>query len=108
MRGKRARTASSSPKYERVIWTEEKTARGSRIMPKVSNSPRTPKIRKRATPQSKKRRLDVPPILPIGSGAADDLFDPPVPVEFKPKHGKVCLCSETSNAADSYLSLACE
>ena len=40
MRGKRARTASSSPHYERVVWVERKTARGAKIM-LGSNDPNT-------------------------------------------------------------------
>ena len=92
MRGKRARTASSSPHYERVIWMEKKTARGSRITGKVSNSPQTPRIRKRATPHSKKRRLEVSPVASLGSGAeVDHSLNPPMPIKLKPKPGKVSL-----------------
>jgi len=108
MRGKRARTASSSPKYERVIWTEEKTARGSRIVSRISNSPRTPKIKKRATPHSKKRRFGVSPTLTIGSGTGDGPLNPPLSVKFKPKTGKVCLLCKISGHADSYMSLVCK
>jgi hypothetical protein len=94
MRGKRARTASSSPRYERVIWAEENTARGSRVVSRISNSPRTPKFRKWATPHSKKRKLQISPILPIVSGAGDDSSDLPVPINFKPKTGKVSFFME--------------
>ena len=105
MRGKRARTASSSPKYDRVIWTEEKTARGSRIVSRISNSPRTPKVRKRATPHSKKRRLGVSPTLSIGPSAGEGLLDPPLSFKFKPKAGKVCFQCKTPGHTDGYLDL---
>ena len=92
MHGKHARTASSSPHYERVIWIEKKTARGSRITGKVSNSPQTPRIRKQATPHSKKRRLEVSPVASIGSGAGvGHSLNPPMLIKLKPKPGKVSL-----------------
>ena len=92
MLGKCARTASSSPHYERVIWIEKKTARGSKISGKVSNSPQTPRIRKRVTPHSKKRRLEASPVALIGSVAeVDHSLNPPMPIKLKPKPGKVSL-----------------
>jgi hypothetical protein len=39
MCGTRAHTVPTLPQYERVIWMEKKTARGSKISAKVSNSP---------------------------------------------------------------------
>jgi hypothetical protein len=90
MRGKRARTVSLSPQYTRVIWEEKKTARGSKITARVSNSPRTPKIRKLATPHSK-RRLEAFNITPASSSARDDhIPDPVIPIKLKAKSGKVC------------------
>jgi len=92
MRGKRACTASSSPQYQRVIWAEEKTARGRKIVPRISNSPLTPKIGKQATPHSKKRRLEASPVLPIGPSAGNDHpLNPLMPLKFKAKSGKVCF-----------------
>ena len=89
MHGKRPRTASSSPHYERVIWVEKKTARGTKIKANVSNSPRTPKIRKWVT-HSKKRRMEVSSITPIGPGAeGDHPLPPPMPIKLKKKPGKV-------------------
>jgi hypothetical protein len=82
---------SSSPQYERVIWTKEKTARGFKVVPRISNSPRTPKLRKWATPHSKKRRLEVSPVFSMGPSSGNDLPDPPMPVKFKSKAGKVSL-----------------
>jgi hypothetical protein len=88
--GKRARTASSSPRYERVIWVEKKTARGVKLTAKVSNSPQTPKIRKSAAPRSKRQRTGVPPITPLGSGAGvGHPLTPPLLIKLEKKPGKV-------------------
>ena len=98
MRGKRARTVSTSPQYERVIWVEKKTARGSKISAKVSNSPRTPKIRKQGTPHSKRRKMLVSPLSQPGSGIKIcHTPDTPLPIKLKTKHGKV------SSILDLYL-----
>lgn len=88
MRGKRARTASSSPQYERVVWTEQKTSRGSRIVPKAQNSPKTPKFKKWVTP--KKRRLDVSPVasMDLDTGG-DNNPGSLVPIQLKKRSGKV-------------------
>lgn len=70
---------------------ERKTARGAKIAAKVSDSPQTPKIRKRTTPHSKKRRMEVPSIIPIGPSA--EVGHPPTPpaqIKLKKKPGKVC------------------
>ena len=91
MRGKRAQIASSSPQYERVIWVEKKTARGSKITAEVSGSPRTPKFRKQTTPLSKKRRMEDSSVTPMGLGVElDQILDPIIPINFKMKRGKVC------------------
>lgn len=89
MRGKRARTASSSPQYERVIWIEKKTARGSRLTATTANSPKTPKLKKSATPHSKKRRLE-----PFSTATADLSSgnyspNPLTPIKLKKKSGQV-------------------
>ena len=106
MRAKRARTASSSPQYERVIWVEKKTGRGSKIVAKVSESPQTPKIRKHLAPHSKKRRV-VSPISQPGFGAETSLIpDSPIPIELKTKSGKVCLTLYQMEITDDYLSAA--
>lgn len=90
MPGKRTRTASSSPHYERVLWVEKKTARGTKITAKASDSPRTPKIKKQATPGSKKRRMELPLITPIGpSTEVNCPLTPPMPIKLKKKPGKV-------------------
>jgi len=92
MRGKRNRTTSSSPTFERVVWLEKKTGRGSRIVGKVASSPGTPKAKKPPHPQSKKRRLEGSPATtkhlveepPIGN---------PIPIKLpwtKKRSGKVC------------------
>lgn len=87
MRRKRSRTASSSPQYGRVIWAEEKTARGSRIVGKVAHSPRTPRVKKWATP--KKRKLEVSPItLPELEAGYCSSPGPAIPIEFKKSSGK--------------------
>ena len=84
MRGKRAQTASSSPHYEKVIWVKKTTARGSKIAAKVSESPRTPKIRKQTTPLSKKRKMGYSPTPQIGFGVEVDCApDAPMPAKFK-------------------------
>jgi len=57
MRGKRSRTTSSSPTYERVVWQEKKTGRGSKIAGRVVVSPGTPKAKKPLTPRSKRWRV---------------------------------------------------
>jgi hypothetical protein len=91
MRGKRARPASSSPQYERVLWVERKTARGTKITAKVSASPRTPRIRRPTTPLSKMRRLEASPV--IQAGPSDEISHVPDPtvIAFKKKTGKVCF-----------------
>jgi hypothetical protein len=95
MRGKRARPASSSPQYERVIWVEQKTARGSKITAKVSGSPRTPKIRRQTTPLSKMRRLGASPITQVDSSEKIGyVLDSPV-IGLKKKTGKVCFTTPT-------------
>jgi len=58
MRGKRSRTTSSSPTYDRVVWQEKNTRRGAKITAKVAASPHTPKVRKLTTPRSKRRKLE--------------------------------------------------
>ena len=69
---------------------EEKTARGSKITARVSNSPRTPKFRQLATPYSKKRRIGTVPVAQIGSSVGDDhLPNSPVLINLKAKSGKV-------------------
>ena len=71
---------------------EKKTARGSKVTAKVLESPRTPKIRKRSAPLSKKRRVGDSPITQIGTSVeVDPIPDPPMPIEFKTKPGKVCF-----------------
>ena len=108
MHGKRARTASSPPQYERVIWVEQKTARGSKITARVSNSPKTPKVRKLATPHSKKRRLEALNTTPVNSGAGDDNTPNPfIPMNLKAKSGKVCIVIyKVTGVAGIYPSLA--
>jgi hypothetical protein len=107
MRGKRARTVSSSPQYERVIWVEEKTARGSKITARVSGSPKTPKIRKLGTPHSKKRRMDFFLPAPDDPSTGDGhLPNTPIPMKLKTKSGKVSLKYKPKSTTDSYLSSA--
>jgi len=107
MRGKQARTVSSPPQYERVIWVEEKTARGSKIIVKPSHSPRTPKVRKLASPYSKKRKFGAFPTSPTGSstggGHPSGL---PVPIYLKTKPGKVSSTVCIADTADKYLGSA--
>ena len=109
MHGKRARTVSTSPQYERVIWVEKKTARGSKISAKVSNSPRTPKIRKQGTPHSKRRKMLVSPISQTGSGI-EICHTPntPLPIKLKTKPGKVCSTLDLylAEIIDGYLGIA--
>ena len=87
MRGKRARTVSSSPTYERVIWVERKTARGAKITAKISNSPKTPRTKKWPTPLNR-RKTDFLSLTPAGpSTTADNPPTPPAPMTLK-KHTK--------------------
>ena len=89
MPAKRPWTVSSLPTYDTVIWTEEETARGAKITAKVSNSPKTPRIKKRATP-FKKRRTNFLSLTPAGpSNAADDPPTPPMPIALKKPSKKV-------------------
>ena len=91
MRGKRPRPASSSPQYERIIWVEKKTARGTKLTAKASGSPRTPKIKRQMAPLSKMRRVNVSPTIQMGpSVEVDHITDPPV-TAFKKKPGKVSI-----------------
>jgi hypothetical protein len=104
MRGKRARTASSSPPYDRVIWVEKKTARGLKIAAKVSESPQTPKKRKQLAFHSKKRRVEVSPISQPGFGAEiSHIPDSPIPIKLKAKPGKVCFTPYLIKTTGGYL-----
>jgi hypothetical protein len=107
MPGKRTRTASSSPNYERVVWVEKKTARGAKITAKVANSPRTPKARKWAAPHYKKRHMEAPPITPASpSAGADHPSAPPLPITLKKKTGKVCSLILNDQYNDNHLGVA--
>ena len=89
MRGKRARTVSSSPTYERVIWVERKTARGAKITAKVSNSPKTPRTKKWAAPLNR-RKTDFLSLTPAGpSTMTDNPPTPPAPIALKKQSKKV-------------------
>ena len=68
---------------------ERKTARGAKITAKVSNSPKTPRIKKRATPLSR-RRTDFLSLTPAGpSTTVDDPPTPPMPITLKKNSKKV-------------------
>jgi hypothetical protein len=109
MCGKCAYTVSTSPQYERVIWVEKKTARGSKISAKVSNSPQTPKIRKQGTPHSKRRKMLISPLSQPGSGI-EICHTPntPLPIKLKTKGRKVSSTLDLYSAeiADGSLGIA--
>jgi hypothetical protein len=95
MKGKRNRPASSSPTYERVVWQETKTGRGTKITGKVVAPTRTPKAKKLLTPRSKKRRFDGG----LSTMKQPDADEPPIadptPINFpqvKKRGGKVFCC----------------
>jgi hypothetical protein len=59
---------------------------------RISNSPKTPKFKKLATPHSKKRRLEALAV-PLASSSPGDNQPPNPPAEFrfKTKSGKVSI-----------------
>ena len=69
---------------------EEKTARGTKLTARVSNSPKTPRFKKLATPRSKRQRFEVFPTTEIGTGTGEGYPPHPlVPIELEIKSGKV-------------------
>jgi len=90
MRGKHPQPASSSPQYERIIWVEKKTARGSKFTAKASDLPRTPKIKRQIAPLHKIRRVDGSPTTKIGPSVEVGHIPDPPSAAFKKKPGKVC------------------
>lgn len=92
MRGKRNRTASTSPTYEHVVWLKKKTGRGSRVVGKVTASPQTPKTRKQQNPQSKRRRLEESPATTKDPNEEGPVIVDPIGIQLPrtKKSGKVC------------------
>lgn len=91
MRGKRPRSAISPPECERMVWGEEKTARGSRLTARASGSPRTPKAKRHATPLHKMRRIHISPISQAGPSVEVNHTPGSTIDALKKRPGKVCV-----------------
>ena len=82
MRGKRSRTTSSSPTYDRVVWEAKKTARGPKVTGRVVASPHMPKVRKLATPRGKRQKLEEGPSAMEHPDVEDIPIAGPIPIKF--------------------------
>ena len=94
--GKRVRTLSSSPTVEHVVWQEKKTGRGSKVIPKTISSPATPKAKRQPNPSSKRRKLEVTPIIVKHAASEETPSIEPIQIKLpqpKKKSGKVLYLS---------------